>query len=156
MEENLEWIRNNKTNKSTAFTREEKKRLGIEGLLPYQVVTQDTQLKRVMQNLGGKPNDIERYLYLSALQGRNDRLFYHVLNQHIELLLPIIYTPTVGEACKSFSNVFTETKGFYITPEYKGRIYDVLDNWPAKNIKVIVVTDGERILGLGDLGATGM
>ena len=156
MEENLEWIRNNKTNKSTAFTREEKKRLGIEGLLPYQVVTQDTQLKRVMQNLVGKPNDIERYLYLSALQGRNERLFYRVLNENIEKLLPIVYTPTVGEACKSFSNVFTETKGFYITPEYKGRLYEVLDNWPAKDIKVIVVTDGERILGLGDLGANGM
>jgi malate dehydrogenase (oxaloacetate-decarboxylating)(NADP+) len=156
MEENLEWIRNNKTNKSTAFTNEEKKQLGLEGLLPYQVVTQDVQLKRVMQNINRKSNDFERYLYLSALQGRNERLFYRVLNENIEQLLPIVYTPTVGEACKSFSHVFTESKGFYITPEYRGRIYEILDNWPVKDVKVIVVTDGERILGLGDLGSNGM
>lgn len=156
MQENLEWIRNNKTNKSTAFTKEEKKQFGIEGLLPYRVVSQDIQLKRVMQNMDRKPNDIERYLYLSALQGRNERLFYRVLNENIEKLLPIVYTPTVGEACKSFSHVFTESKGFYITPEYKGRIYEVLANWPAEKVKVIVVTDGERILGLGDLGSNGM
>ena len=156
MQENLEWIRNNKTNKSTAFTKEEKKLLGLEGLLPYRVVNQEIQLKRVLQNIDRKPNDIERYLYLSALQGRNERLFYRVLNENIEKLLPIVYTPTVGEACKSFSNVFTETKGFYITPEYKGRIFEVLENWPAQEVRVIVVTDGERILGLGDLGANGM
>lgn len=156
MQENLEWIRNNKTNKSTAFTKEEKKQLGLEGLLPYRVVDQEIQLKRVLQNIDRKPNDIERYLYLSALQGRNERLFYRVLNENIEKLLPVVYTPTVGEACKSFSNVFTETKGFYITPEYKGRIFEVLENWPAHEVKVIVVTDGERILGLGDLGANGM
>jgi malate dehydrogenase (oxaloacetate-decarboxylating)(NADP+) len=90
MQENLEWIRNNKTNKSTAFTKEEKKQLGLEGLLPYRVVNQEIQLKRVLQNIDRKPNDIERYLYLSALQGRNERLFYRVLNENIEKLLPIV------------------------------------------------------------------
>lgn len=156
MQNNLEWILNNKVNKSTAFTQEEKQRLGLEGLFPHKTSTQDLQVNRVLQNLSKKPNDIEKYLYLSALQARNERLFYRVLNDHIEGLLPIIYTPTVGEACKSFSHVYTEAKGFYITPEHRGRIFDILDNWPSKNIKVIVVTDGERILGLGDLGANGM
>ncbi|MBM3163959.1 MAG: NAD-dependent malic enzyme [Bacteroidetes bacterium] len=156
MQDNLEWIRNNKTNKSTAFTAEEKKQLGIEGLFPFKTSSQDLQVKRVLQNLDKKPSSIEKYLYLSALQSRNERLFYRVINEDIETLLPIIYTPTVGEACKSFSHVYTEAKGFYITKDLQGRIGEVLDNWPSKNIKVIVVTDGERILGLGDLGANGM
>jgi malate dehydrogenase (oxaloacetate-decarboxylating)(NADP+) len=156
MQDNLEWIRNNKTNKSTAFTKDEKKTLGLEGLFPYQTSSQELQISRVLQNLERKPNNIEKYLYLSALQARNERLFYRVINEHIDELMPIIYTPTVGEACKSFSHVYTEAKGFYITPEHKGRILDILNNWPSKNIKVIVVTDGERILGLGDLGANGM
>jgi malate dehydrogenase (oxaloacetate-decarboxylating)(NADP+) len=156
MQDNLEWIRNNKTNKSTAFTNKEKKALGLEGLFPFQTSSQELQINRVRQNLDRKPNNIEKYLYLSALQSRNERLFYRVINEYIEELMPIIYTPTVGEACKSFSHVYTEAKGFYITPEHKGRIIDILNNWPSKNIKVIVVTDGERILGLGDLGANGM
>ncbi|MEY3049678.1 MAG: hypothetical protein RL365_1716 [Bacteroidota bacterium] len=156
MKENIEWIRNNKTNKSTAFSSEEKKALKLEGLLPYRQTTQDIQEQRVLQNLERKPNDIERYLYLSALQARNERLFYRVIINSIEGLLPIIYTPTVGEACKAFSHVYTEAKGFYITPEDKGNINSILGNWPEEDIKVIVVTDGERILGLGDLGANGM
>jgi len=98
MQNNLEWILNNKVNKSTAFTQEEKQRLGLEGLFPHKTSTQDLQVNRVLQNLSKKPNDIEKYLYLSALQARNERLFYRVLNDHIEDLLPIIYTPTVGEA----------------------------------------------------------
>ena len=156
MKQNIEWIRNNKTNKSTAFSSEEKKALNLEGLLPYKQTTQELQEKRVLQNLERKPNDIERYLYLSALQARNERLFYRVIINNIERLLPIIYTPTVGEACKAFSHVYTEAKGFYITPEDKGNIFNILGNWPEEEIKVIVVTDGERILGLGDLGANGM
>ena len=156
MKQNIEWIRNNKTNKSTAFSSEEKKALNLEGLLPYRQTTQELQEQRVLQNIERKPNDIERYLYLSALQARNERLFYRVIINNIERLLPIIYTPTVGEACKAFSHVYTEAKGFYITPEDKGNLYNILGNWPEEEIKVIVVTDGERILGLGDLGANGM
>jgi len=156
MKQNIEWIRNNKTNKSTAFSSEEKKALNLEGLLPYKQTTQALQEQRVLQNIERKPNDIERYLYLSALQARNERLFYRVIINNIERLLPIIYTPTVGEACKAFSHVYTEAKGFYITPEDKGNIFNILGNWPEEDIKVIVVTDGERILGLGDLGANGM
>ncbi|MCE2711829.1 MAG: NAD-dependent malic enzyme [Cryomorphaceae bacterium] len=156
MQENIEWIRNNKTNKSTAFTSEERKKLNLEGLLPYKKADQETQVARVMKNLENQTSDIERYLYLSALQGRNERLFYRVLNENIEKLLPIVYTPTVGEACKLFSHTYTEAKGFFITPEDKGKIAQMLNNWPEKNIRVIVVTDGERILGLGDLGANGM
>jgi malate dehydrogenase (oxaloacetate-decarboxylating)(NADP+) len=153
---NLEWIRNNKTNKSTAFTKSERLSLNLEGLLPHRESNQELQVKRVMLNLSKKPNDIEKYLFLSALQTRNERLFYKVLDEYIEELLPIIYTPTVGQACKEFSNTYTEAKGFYITPEDKGGIFTMLDNWPEKDIKVIVVTDGERILGLGDLGSNGM
>ena len=140
MKDNIEWIRNNKTNKSTAFSSEEKKALNLEGLLPYKQTTQELQEQRVIQNLERKPNDIERYLYLSALQARNERLFYRVVINNIERLLPIIYTPTVGEACKAFSHVYTEAKGFYITPEDKGNIFNILGNWPEEAIKVIVVT----------------
>lgn len=156
MKQNLEWIRNNKTNKSTAFTQEERKKWGLAGLLPFRQTSQEIQVKRVLQNIQRKANDIERYLYLSALQARNERLFYRVLSENIDELLPIVYTPTVGEACKAFSHLYTEAKGFYITPDDQGKIFEMLDNWPEKNIKVIVVTDGERILGLGDLGANGM
>ena len=156
MKRNIEWIRNNKTNKSTAFSKEEKEVYHLTGLLPYKETAQETQVQRVLQNIQLKPNNIERYLYLSALQSRNERLFYRVLSENIAQLLPIVYTPTVGEACKSFSHTYTEAKGFYITPEDKGRIFEILGNWPEENIKVIVVTDGERILGLGDLGANGM
>ncbi|NDB34383.1 MAG: oxaloacetate-decarboxylating malate dehydrogenase, partial [Flavobacteriia bacterium] len=156
LQDNLEWIRNHKTNKSTAFTSQERKELKLEGLFPHKTSTQELQVQRVLQNLARKPNDIEKYLYLSALQARNERLFYRVLTENIDDLMPVIYTPTVGEACKAFSQVYTEAKGFYITPEHKGRIFEILDNWPSKEIKVIVVTDGERILGLGDLGANGM
>ena len=156
MKKNIEWIRDNKTNKSTAFTHTERVKLGLQGLLPFRQTNQEIQIKRVLENIAKKPNNIERYLYLSALQSRNERLFYSVLNNNIEALLPIVYTPTVGEACLSFSQVYTEAKGFYITPFDKGNIANILNNWPEENIKVIVVTDGERILGLGDLGANGM
>lgn len=156
MEENLEWIRNNKTNKSTAFSVEERNTLRLDGLLPAAVTTLELQVQRVLSNLDKKPNNIEKYLFLSALQSRNERLFYRVVTDNIEMILPLIYTPTVGEACKMFSHSFTEAKGFYITPSMKGRIHETLDNWPEKDIRVIVVTDGERILGLGDLGSNGM
>lgn len=143
-------------NKSTAFTREEREALGLRGLLPYKVSNQKTQIQRIMQNVRRKAYDIERYVLLNALQDRNEKLFYQTVIEHIDEIMPLIYTPTVGQACKEFSHIFRRSKGFYITPEDKGCVSKILDNWPEKDIRVIVITDGQRILGLGDLGANGM
>lgn len=153
---NFEVLQDGVINKSLAFSREEREELGLRGLLPYSVGTQDLQLTRLMENLRRKESDIERYVLLSALQDRNERLFYRAVIDNIEQLMPVIYTPTVGQACREFSQIFRESKGFYINPEDKGEISQILDNWPKKDIRVIVVTDGQRILGLGDLGANGM
>jgi malate dehydrogenase (oxaloacetate-decarboxylating)(NADP+) len=111
---------------------------------------------RVMANLDRLPRDIDRYMLLSSLQERNERLFYRTVIDHIDRILPLIYTPTVGEACKEFSHIAREPKGFFITPDDRGKIRRILTNWPRNDIRVIVVTDGQRILGLGDLGANGM
>ncbi|MEL7001520.1 MAG: NAD-dependent malic enzyme [Bacteroidota bacterium] len=143
-------------NKSIAFSRKEREDLKIRGLLPYAVSDQKIQIKRVMANIKRKAYDIERYILLSSLQDRNEQLFYRTVIDHIEEIMPLIYTPTVGQACKEFSQIFRQSKGFYITPDDKGEIAHILDNWPEKDIRVIVVTDGQRILGLGDLGANGM
>ena len=142
--------------KSTAFTRTERDTLGLRGLLPYAVSTMDTQVDRVLENLRRKSSDIEKYIFLTALQDRNERLFYRLVGEHIEEIMPLIYTPTVGQACREFAHIFRRPRGFYVTPDDRGSIRDILENWPEENVKVIVVTDGERILGLGDLGANGM
>lgn len=151
-----DFLRDNRLNKSTAFTADERTRYGLKGLLPYRVFPQEGQQIRVMENLRRKESDIERYIFLCALQDRNERLFYKTVISHIEEVMPLIYTPTVGQACKEFSHIFRRTTGFYITPDDRGQIRSMLDNWPQDDIRVIVVTDGERILGLGDLGANGM
>lgn len=153
---NFEVLQDGVINKSLAFSREEREEFGLRGLLPYSVGTQELQLTRLMENLRRKESDIERYVLLSALQDRNERLFYRAVIDNIEQLMPVIYTPTVGEACRDFSQIFRESKGFYINPEDKGQIRQILDNWPREDIRVIVVTDGQRILGLGDLGSNGM
>lgn len=142
--------------KSTAFSREERDALGLRGLLPHNVSNLDTQKMRVLANMRRKAYDIERYIFLTALQERNQTLFYRTLIDHIEEIMPLIYTPTVGQACKEFAHIFRKPQGFYITPEDSGHISPMLDNWPEKDIRVIVITDGQRILGLGDLGANGM
>ena len=142
--------------KSTAFSKEERRKLRLRGLLPYNVVDMDTQLTRVLENMRRKEFDIERYIFLSSLQERNQTLFYRTLIDNIEEIMPLIYTPTVGQACREFAHIFRKPQGFYITPEDKGDIAEIFDNWPEKDIRIIVVTDGERILGLGDLGANGM
>ncbi len=152
----MDLMRDRRKNKSTAFTREERDALGIRGLLPYAVSTQDMQVDRIVTNIRRLDEDIDRYLALYALMHRNDRLYYRVIMEHIEELLPVIYTPTVGEACRRFSHLFSLPKGVYITPDDKGMIGKILDNWDHREIDVIVITDGERILGLGDLGANGM
>lgn len=153
---NFEVLQDGVINKSLAFSREEREEFGLRGLLPYSVGTQELQLTRLLENLRRKESDIERYVLLSALQDRNERLFYRAVIDNIEQLMPVIYTPTVGQACREFSQIFRESKGFYINPEDKGQIRQILDNWPKEDIRVIVVTDGQRILGLGDLGSNGM
>jgi malate dehydrogenase (oxaloacetate-decarboxylating)(NADP+) len=156
MKKNIELLHDSKKNKSTAFTKEEREKYGLRGLLPYAVSTQQTQIERILQNISLKTTDLEKYILLTSLQDRNERLFYKLVTDHLPEILPLIYTPTVGQACKEFSHIFRQTKGFYITPEDKGQIRRMLDNWPEDDIQIIVVTDGQRILGLGDLGANGM
>ena len=143
-------------NRSITFARRDRDRLGLTGLLPHRVATPRQMVERVMVNLERLPRDIDRYMLLSALQERNERLFYQTVIAHFDRILPLIYTPTVGEACREFSHIAREPKGLFITPGDRGRIAKVLGNWPEKDIRVIVVTDGQRILGLGDLGANGM
>jgi len=149
-------LRHAALNKGTAFTEDERDRYGLRGLLPARVSSLATQASRAMANLRRKDNDIERYIFLLALQGRNERLFYRLVIDHIEEIMPLIYTPTVGQACLEFAQIFRYPRGFYITPQDRGRIRDIIGNWPARDVRLIVVTDGERILGLGDLGANGM
>ena len=149
-------LNNSHHNKSTAFNKEERARFGLRGLLPAAVCGQDTQLKRVLENLRRKEHDIEKYIALLGLEARNERLFYRALIENTEELLPLVYTPTVGQACREFAHIFRQARGLYISPEDRGDVRALLDNWPERDVRVIVVTDGERILGLGDLGANGM
>ena len=116
----------------------------------------DEQVQRVMANFRSKSSDLERYIQLAGLQDRNETLFYRVVMDHLEEMMPIIYTPTVGKACQEFGHIFRRSRGFYISSKDAGQMEKMLHNWPTRDVKVIVVTDGERILGLGDLGASGM
>ncbi|MDX2502954.1 MAG: NAD-dependent malic enzyme [Gammaproteobacteria bacterium] len=143
-------------NKGTGFTEEERDRYKLRGLLPAHVSSIKEQETRALQNLRRKAYDIERFVFLQALMGRNENLFYRLLINHIKELMPLIYTPTVGQACQEFAHIFRQPRGFYITVSDRGHIQDILGNWPDKDARMIVVTDGERILGLGDLGANGM
>ena len=156
MKRGFDVLRDKTLNRSITFDARERERLGLGGLLPHRVATPKQMVARVMENLERLTRDIDRYMFLSSLQERNEQLFYQTLVAHIETLLPIIYTPTVGEACRTFSQIMREPKGFFITPNDRGRIRKILGNWPKRDIRVIVVTDGQRILGLGDLGANGM
>ncbi len=149
-------LRDKSLYKSIAFTRPERLRLKLQGLLPHAVATQAELVDRVMNALRRLPRDIDRYMALSSMQERNEHLFYRTIIANVEEVLPWIYTPTVGEACREYSHIVREPKGFFITPDDRGRIGKILANWPEKDIRVIVVTDGQRILGLGDLGANGM
>ena len=143
-------------NKGTAFTEGERDALGLTGLLPPRIHSMAEQERRALGNIRSKTSDLERYLFLVALQDRNETLFYRVLMNNMEEIMPLIYTPTVGKACQEFGHIYRRPRGLYISLRDRGRIGDLLDNWPHKEVRVIVVTDGERILGLGDLGANGM
>jgi malate dehydrogenase (oxaloacetate-decarboxylating)(NADP+) len=143
-------------NKGTAFTAAERTALGLQGLLPPYVHTIEEQEARVMENYRHKETDLERYIHLISLQDRNETLFYRVLQDHLEEMLPIVYTPTVGQACQLYSHLFRRPRGLYVSIEDRGRVSDLLRHWPHPDVRVIVVTDGERILGLGDQGLCGM
>lgn len=143
-------------NRGTAFSSEEREELGIEGLLPPGHLTLEQQVERVLENCARKPTNLERYIFLMSLLDRNETLFYRTLLDHLPDYLPIIYTPTVGEAAKLYGHIFRRPRGLYVTAEHRGRVADVLENWEEDDVRVVVVTDGSRILGLGDLGANGM
>jgi len=143
-------------NKGTAFTLAERDALGLRGLLPPHVHTIEEQVTRVLQNFRSKQTDLERYIHLLSLLDRNETLFYRVVADHIEEMLPIIYTPTVGQACQQWGHLFRRPRGLYVSWADRGRVAELLRNWPHPEVRVIVVTDGERILGLGDQGVGGM
>ena len=143
-------------NKGTAFTVEERRRYGLEGLLPSSVESLDRQLERVLRHLEVKPTDLERYIYLIGLADRNETLFYRTLMSDPARLIPIVYDPTVAEACLAFGHIYRRARGMYITRDMKGRIAEVLRHWPTPDVRFICVSTGGRILGLGDIGANGM
>ncbi|MDH5621009.1 MAG: NAD-dependent malic enzyme [Gammaproteobacteria bacterium] len=143
-------------NKGTAFTEAERDALNLRGLLPPRVHSMAEQELRVLHNVREKATDLDRYLYLIALQDRNENLFYRVVMNHLEEMMPILYTPTVGQACMAFRHLYRKPRGFYVSLNDRGKVARLLKNWPHKDARIIVVTDGERILGLGDLGADGM
>lgn len=142
--------------KGSAFTHDERRTFGLDGMLPHAVSTLELQRKRMVDNIGRKSDPLEKYIGLAALQDRNEVLFYRVLVDHIDEFLPIVYTPTVARACQDFSHIFRRGRGLWITPDHRGRIAEVLANAPFEDVRLIVVTDNERILGLGDQGAGGM
>jgi malate dehydrogenase (oxaloacetate-decarboxylating)(NADP+) len=149
-------LRDPQLNKSTAFTESEREILGLVGLVPEGIDSEDTQIQRVLLQLGKKPNDLEKYIYLSQLQDADQILFYRLLMSDPAHFLPLVYTPTVGEACLQFGHIIRRPKGLYVSIKRKGRVREVLRNWPERDVRFIVVTSGQRILGLGDLGANGM
>lgn len=143
-------------NKGTAFTERERDILGIRPLLPPRVFTMAEQVQRTLGAVRRKQDNIEKYIYLTNLQNRNEVLFYRLVLEHIEEMVPLIYTPTVGEACQQYGSIYRRPRGLFITLRERGRIAEMLRLWPHEGVRLIVVTDGERILGLGDLGALGM
>jgi malate dehydrogenase (oxaloacetate-decarboxylating)(NADP+) len=149
-------LRDPHLNKSTAFTEPEREALGLVGLVPEGIDNADTQIQRVLLQLGQKPSDIEKYIYLSQLQDTDETLFYRLLMSAPAQFLPLVYTPTVGEACLQFGHIIRRPKGLYVSIKRKGHVRDILRNWPEQDIRFMVVTSGQRILGLGDLGANGM
>ena len=151
-----ELLRNPHTNKGTAFSDEERRSLGVEGLLPPVPTSLDHQIARIHTQLAMLNDDLQKYLFLSDLQARNETLYYAVLMSDPAGFMPIVYTPTVGEASQKFDHIFHAARGVYVPISARGRIKQLLSNWPEKDVRFIVVTDGERILGLGDLGVGGM
>lgn len=144
------------SNRGTAFTEEERSTLGLRGLLPVGVESLEHQMDRVIENCNAKPTDLERYIFLMALQDQNETLFYATIHRYLKSLLPIVYTPTVGEAAQKYAGIFRRPRGLYVTADDRGRVEQLLRNWAGRQPRVIVATDGGRVLGLGDLGINGM
>jgi malate dehydrogenase (oxaloacetate-decarboxylating)(NADP+) len=151
----MELLQDPSLNKSTAFTEAEKQSLGIVGLVPDVTETMDVQLSRVMMQLGHKTADLDRYIYLVNLLDHNETLFYRTIMSDPARFLPIVYDPTIGEACLKFGHIYRQTRGMYLSMTRRGGVKEVLRNWPQKDVRFICVTNGGRILGLGDLGANG-
>jgi malate dehydrogenase (oxaloacetate-decarboxylating)(NADP+) len=143
-------------NKGTAFPEAERDALGLRGLLPPRVFTLEEQLVRAYANFQRQPEPLDKYVFLTLLQNRNETLFYKLLETHPEEMIPIIYTPTVGQACLDYGVIFRRPRGMFISIKERGRIAEILRHWSQTDVRMIVVTDGERILGLGDLGVLGM
>jgi malate dehydrogenase (oxaloacetate-decarboxylating)(NADP+) len=152
----IELLQNPALNKSTAFSEAEKQALGLVGLVPDVTETEDLQLSRVMMQLGHKNTDLERYIYLINLLDHNETLFYRTVMSDPARLLPIVYDPTIAEACLKFGHIYRQSRGMYLSITRRGKVKEVLQNWPQKDVRFICVTDGGRILGLGDIGANGM
>jgi malate dehydrogenase (oxaloacetate-decarboxylating)(NADP+) len=152
----VDLLHNPHLNKSTAFTVAERETLGLVGLLPEGIESEETQLQRVMQQLGHKTTDLDKYIYLSELQDNDETLYYKTLMSDPAQFMPLVYTPTVGEACQKFGHILRRPKGLYLSINRRGQIEEILRHWHQQDVRYIVVTDGERILGLGDLGVNGM
>jgi malate dehydrogenase (oxaloacetate-decarboxylating)(NADP+) len=143
-------------NKGTAFSDAERDVLGLQGLLPPHVCTLSEQVARVLGNFHRLQSPLEQYIFMAALHDRNEALFFRVVTENPDEMMPIIYTPTVGLACQKFGHIFQRPRGIFVTAKDRGQIRELLRNWPHRDVAMIVVTDGERILGLGDLGSSGM
>ncbi|MFM7577568.1 MAG: NAD-dependent malic enzyme, partial [Microcystaceae cyanobacterium] len=153
---NIDLLHDPTLNKSTAYTETERQTLGLVGLVPDVTESEDLQLQRVMLQLSHKTTDLERYIYLVNLLDHDETLFYRTLMSDPARFLPIVYDPTIGEACLKFGHIFRRPRGMYLSITRRGHVKEILQNWPVKDIRFICVTDGGRILGLGDLGANGM
>ena len=149
-------LANSLLNKEAAFTEAEREALGLRGLLPPRIFSLEEQSQRVLYNLRREADALGRYIFLTTLQNRNETLFYKFIHDHLEEMIPIIYTPTVGQACLEYGAIFRRPRGLFISIRDRGHVAEILSHWPHDDVRIIVVTDGERILGLGDLGALGM
>jgi malate dehydrogenase (oxaloacetate-decarboxylating)(NADP+) len=152
----LEILNDPRLNKGTAFTFDERQALGLSGLLPPFRANMEEQVQRIMENYRHHTDPLDKYIFLTGIADRNVTLFYRVLMDNLLEMTPIMYTPTVGHACQQFGHIYRKNRGMYLNLNQKGRIAEVLDNWPADEVDIIVISDGSRILGLGDLGANGM
>ena len=151
----IELLRDPSLNKSTAFSDVEKGSCGLVGLLPDVTETEELQLQRVMMQLGHKSTDLDRYIYLQNLLDHSEVLFYRTVMSDPARFLPIVYDPTIGEACLKFGHIYRAPRGMYLSITRRGKVKEILENWPQEDVRIICVTDGGRILGLGDLGANG-
>src|SRR5471032_336501 len=149
-------LRDPRLNKGSAFTEAERRQYHLEWLLPPGSSSLELQVARTHTELAALDNDLQKYLLLSDLQARNETLFYATIMSDPATFMPLVYTPTVGESCQKFNHIFRATRGMYVPISARGRVKELLQNWPEEDVRFIVVTDGERILGLGDLGVNGM